>query len=92
MGSKRFSIPYMLGIDAVIVGILLLVLTGVIVFAKIEKPDGYFTEVKKYSLQENYRTEETMNEKEISKAKLDGTDNGNNMRIEEYTEVDENII
>lgn len=74
-GASALSIPFMLGVDILIVVGLMSVMVFVVVL--FPKPDSYYCETKKYSLQENYRTEEALNnnpnfenEKEASKAKL----------------------
>ena len=41
--SQKFSTTYMLGIDAILIGILMLVLAAIILFAGIAKPDGYYS-------------------------------------------------
>ena len=88
MGSQAYSVTYMLAIDLILLGVLMLFIVDVIVLVGVEKPIGYYSQTKKYTIQENYRTEDTLNDKEISKAKLDP--NGP-LRIEDFTDEGEGI-
>ena len=56
INATKLSILFMLGIDLII---LIFVLWGIFIYVLVmPKPDEYYSETKKYSLQENHITEE----------------------------------